>query len=412
MSGSNKDLIRLNTGALDNQLFLMGYSNSWFKYEAWTVISDKVRDVKRKSITDNLSFGGEVSIEFDKVATLLEDVKIDTTISALTPVGTGSYARFVDYLGIALFPNIYVTYASNSVQRYTSNALFCKMMRDSNRKDYRMYDRQLAGRMTASERNTRAKGTQVIRTYVKPYWYKLAGHSVVLTALSNKLKLTLDIAALDNIIQTDYTNGATATIQKVEFIYDVLNVTGPERDEFAEQTFSPEGMAYLFEETHGVLNYKIPAGSTEFKVPLNSLILPWSTGYGFFQKYSDVNTPKGNKTFEYDPADLNKITVAALREGDNADFERLYGIKDSADRYAKKNCSSFFRFPHLFFTVSEVADIKNANFGSFNASQINDFHVSLTFNAPLDVDYAFSIVFFEHNWINHQGGEIQRIFAV
>ena len=80
MSGSNKDLIRLNTGAMDGNLFLMGYSNSWFQYRAWEVISDKVRDVKRKTVTDNLSFGGEVSVEFDKIATLLEDVKVDVTI--------------------------------------------------------------------------------------------------------------------------------------------------------------------------------------------------------------------------------------------------------------------------------------------------------------------------------------------
>lgn len=410
--GSNKDFVRYNTGAMDSNLFLMGMQNSWFQYRAWEVISDKVRDIKKKTITDNLSFGGEVSIEFDKIATLLEDVKVDTTISALTPSGTGTYARFCDFLGIALYPNIYVSYASNSVQKYNSISLFCKHLRDSTRKDGNIYDEQLAGKLTPAQRNTRATAPQTVRTYLKPYWYKLAGHCPILTALANKLKITMNFANLQDVVQTDYTGGASASIQKVEFIYDVLNVTGTERDQFAETTFTPEGMSYLFEETHSVVNYKIPAGSTDFKVPLTQFVLPWSTGYGFFQKYADVNTLNAKKPFEFSISDLALITEARLQDGDVGNFEVLYGTKDSADRYAKKNVCSFFKVPHLFFTVSEAADIKNANFGSFNASNINDFSVYLKFANALAEDYSFSLVLFEHNWINHQRGEIQKIFAV
>lgn len=412
MSGSNKDLIRLNSGAMDGNLFLMGYSNSWFQYRAWEVISDKVRDVKRKTVTDNLSFGGEVSVEFDKIATLLEDVKVDVTISALTPTGTGTYARFCDFLGVALFPNISLSYASNSLQKYSSLSLFTKYMRDKNRKDGIVQERQLAGRLTEAQRNTRATNVQVVRTYIKPYWWKLAGHSVILTALSNKLKITLNFANLQDIVQTDYTGGATATIQKVEFIYDVINLTGIERDQFAQRVFTDEGETYLFEETHNVLNYKIPAGVSDFKIPLNQMQLPFSTVYGFIQKYSDVSTVNQKKPLEFNLDDYALVSETRLKEGENADFVVSYGLKDTADQYIKKNVSSVLSVPHFFYCVTEAADIKNANFGSFNAALVNDFHIYIKFAAPLAVDMAFSVVLFEHNWMNHQRGEIQRIFAV
>lgn len=412
MSGSNKDLIRLNTGAMDGNLFMMGYSNSWFQYRAWEVISDKVRDVKRKTVTDNLSFGGEVSVEFDKVGTLLEDVKVDTTISAITPAGTGTYARFCDFLGLALYPNIYVTYASNSLQKYTSLSLFTKYMRDKNRKDGSLQEDQLAGSLTEAQRNTRATASQVVRTYIKPYWWKQAGHSVILTSLSNKLKITLGLANLNDVMQTDYDGVSTASITKVEFIYDVINLTGIEREQFAQRVFTDEGETYLFEETHTVLNYKIPAGNTDFKIPLNTMQIPFSTAYGFIQKYSAVSTTNQKKPFEFDLADYALVTETRLRESENSDFVVSYGLKDTADQYCKKNVSSCLYIPHFFYCVSEAADIKNANFGSFNAQNASDFHIYVKFASALAVDMAFSVVLFEHNWINHQRGELQRIFAV
>ena len=99
-------------------------------------------------------------------------------------------------------------------------------------------------------------------------------------------------------------------------------------------------------------------------------------------------------------------------QGENADICVLYGLQESADQYVKKNVGSVFSAPHFFYSVTEALDIKNANFGSFNAALVNDFHIYLKFASPLAVDMAFSVVLYEHNWMNHQRGEIQRIFAV
>jgi hypothetical protein len=396
---------------MDASLFMLGYANSYFKYQPWECISDKVRDIKRKVVTDNLNFGGETSIEIDRVGTLLEDIKIDTEVTALTPTGSGTYYRFCDYAGLAIFPTITLSYASNTLHKYDAESMFFKHLRDSNVKDYELYDAQLAGELSAAQRNTRASATQTFRTYLKPWWWKNAGHCVVLTALGNKLKITLDIANLQDIVQTDYTS-ASATINKVTWIYDIINVSGTERDSFQRYPMSEEGVTYLFEDTHSIKNYKLTAGTDEYIIPLNGLSLPFSSAYAILQPYVDVSTPYAKKKFEPPLATILTVSEAILREGEVADFDKSFGLKDVVDKYNKKHMASLYRKCILFWGMSEVCDLKNANLGSFNSSNLNDLQVKLKFSSTVTADLAFSITFFEHNWINHQGGELQKIFSV
>lgn len=407
---SNRILLRLNTGAPDGSLFAQGLKNSFFKPGQWQVISDKIRDMKLQSVTSDLRFGGSYSFEYDKVGTLMEDVKLDVTLGPLTGSGTGSYARYCDYLGIALLSSVQLTYQQNTIQTKQSLAYYMNNLRDNDITHRQIFDTQLAGGLSAAERNTRATAPQKVRIYLKPYWYMLTSHCPIITALANRLKMTVNIANLQDVVQTNYSGNATADIQKLEWRYDVINTTGLERDQFAKLTFLPQGLTYLMEQV-SVIPYKaIESGSTSATIKLEGLTLPWFAIYAIFQPYYDVATPYEKRLFELDPDDLNLISTVALKDGDNATFMKFYGVEDIADHFQKYHCKAQWRQPVICFSASEIADLKNVNTGSFDASNINNFLCHLEFTEALPEKYSISFVVFQHNWVNHQGGEVQTVF--
>lgn len=408
--GSNRILIRLNTGAPDGSLFQSGMQHSMFKYQPWQVIADKVRDIQRNLLTTNVAFGQKVSLELDKTGTLAEDVKVDITIGAIVGAGVGTFARVCDYGGLALVPGVVVSYQQNTIQQYDSQCLFIENARDHDITHRQVFDAGLGGRLTVAQRNTRATAAQTFRTYLKPYWYMLYGHCPILTALANKLKLTLTLAAPQDFIQTDFTNGATTTLQSVQFQSDVINTVGVDREDFSKATFVSRGLSYLFQDVFSTGYFKVPAGSTKFTNDLKGLVLPFTAIYAGFQKDSDVSVPYSKKPFELNPQDLNLITKSIFRDGANTIFEELDGMVDYADRWQKFHSAAQWRFPLISYSPSEIADLKNVNLGSFDAANINNFQHYMEFNAPLPVDYQIFYVFIQHNWVNHQGGELQTVF--
>lgn len=408
---SNRPLLRTNVGVPDGSLFSQGLLNSFFKPEAWQTFSDKIRETQRVLQTQNLVLGQDIGVEYEKVGTLLEDIRLDITLAPIVGQGVGTYARACDYLGLALVPQIEVIYQSNVVQRYNSQALYIKNLRDHDIIRSDIFDQELAGGLTEAERNTRATANQKVRVYLKPYWYGNKGHCPIITALANKIRMNIKLANVQDFVQTDFTLGATTSIVSAEWNHEIINTTGYERDEWSRQVFTPKGLSYLMEDTHSLLYSQIPAGSTEATIDLKGFVLPFTSGYGLLQKTTDINTPFQKKLFQPLITDFNLITEARLQDGTTANFPDVSkSSMDFADRWQKKHCQARWRKPIIFFGMSEIVDIKNINLGSFDAAMCNTLQIYLKFSVPLPVDYSLTFILFEHNFVNHQGGELQKIF--
>jgi hypothetical protein len=407
---SNRVLLRLNTGAPDASLFSQGIQHSFFRPSQWQVISDKIRDIQINTQTQNLTLGQTITFEFDKVGTLAEDTKIDWYLSAITGSGSGTYVRACDYLGLALIPTVQINYQQNTIQTYSNVDLFLENIRDHDITHRQVFDYQLAGGLTPAQRNTRAAAAQKVRTYLKPYWYGLASHCPIITSLANKIKFKLTLASASDFVQTDYSGGATCSLSQVDFIYEVINTTGTERDQFSKLTFTPKGMTYLFQQNHDLLYQSIPSGSTSYTIDLKGFVLPFFALYGIFQRNSEVSTAYQKKLFELSWSDFRYINQITIKNGSTADFIVLKAPFDFSDQWQKHHVKAQWRQPIFGYFPSEVVDIKNVNLGSFDASNINNFQIKFEFTEALPVDFQVSIVNFEHNWINHQGGELQTVF--
>lgn len=408
---SNRVLLRLNTGAPDGSLFATGLQRSYFRPCQWQVIADKIRDIQVNDIVSGVALGSSISVDFEKSGTLLEDTKQDFTISAVVGNGTGTYARVCDFGGLALVPQISLIYQQNTIQTYTNVDLFLKYIRDHDITHRNVFEYQLGGRLTEAQRNTRATAPQTFRVYLKPYWYQLAGHCPIIVALANKLKFKINIAAAQDIIQTDYTGQATVSLTSSRNVFEVVNVTGTDRDSFSRLTFTPAGQTYLFEETHDLAYEEIPAGVTKKTINLKGFVLPFSSQYILFQRAADLTTPWAKKPFEFSDYDFQTyIDKVTIKDGSNANFITLQSPFDFGDHFQKHHSKAQWRYPIIAYCPSEIADLKNINLGSFNAANINNFQLFMEFKQALPVDFMVTVVNFEHNWVNHQGGELQTVF--
>lgn len=406
----NRQLLRINTGAADTSLFTVGFGNSFFIRRPWAIQSDKVRARFRKNFQDNVGLGRSVSFQYPKDGVLLEDVYLQFQLSPVVGAGVGTYARYCDYIGYALVKELKLNYTQNNLQILRPTHYFVKHFRDYSLNNQEIFDDLVKGKLTAAQRNTLATATQYPRIPLKLYWDQLPCHTPVITALAQYLTVDIDIDSKENVVQTDYTNGATATLDSLTYVYDVINFTGNDRDQATQPTMTARGQTFLMEETKSQDYIKIPAGLSEFTYKITGFTAPFSSIYGLFQKYADLITNYQRKPFELTAADLNLISEYSIKDGELEIQKIQVDRGELQEQWQKRHMIAKFREPLLFLSVSEVADIKNQNLGSLNASNMNDFTFNIKFKAPLLEDYALSLVFLQHNWLNHQAGELQRAF--
>jgi hypothetical protein len=132
--------------------------------------------------------------------------------------------------------------------------------------------------------------------------------------LLNILTLDIEFQDKENIIQTDYTLGAAATLDQLTFIYDVINFTGEDRDQATTPTFGATWTNLLNGRNKISRCYiKIPAGSTEFTHKFTGFTAPFSTSISFSKRTLISITPYARKPFELTAADLNLISDYTLK---------------------------------------------------------------------------------------------------
>lgn len=408
---SNRLALRYNTGPQDGSLFALGFEYCLFKYQPWEVAGDKVRQTDKTTfVQSEISPGKKIALEFEKTGTFLEDVIMKTTYGPVTGIGAGTYARFIDWAGLGVVQKIEVTYQQNTIQSYDNLGLFIDYFRDHDITHRNVFRDGLAGGLSTSRRNTRALSNQVFSTYLKPYWYGMRGHCPLLTALANKIRILIYLAPLTDILESDYTQGATSTLTQIEFLSEIINLTGADRESAVMPTFTPRGLSYLVQRKSVISYQKIPAGTTSYVVNLSGLTNPFYAIYFILQRNSEQNTNFQKKPFKLNISDFKNISYSAFRDSSNIKLQEISDYRDFANIWQKFHCGSQWVAPIGFYSATEIADLKNACLGSWNAQNINNFQHEIKFSTPLAEDLLITYVIYEHNWINHQAGEISTVF--
>lgn len=408
---SNITLLRVNTGAQDVSLFKLGYATSFFRYQPWRVISDKVRDLYTNTLTQNLRLGGSLTLELPKVGLYIEDVKLRVKLDTITPAGVGTYARLCDYPFFSFVRNVELNYVQYNLQTITPIAYYAKFLRDHDIQHYEVMESLMNAGLTPAQRNTLAAAAQEFFVYLKPYWYGVNGHVPAVAGLGNLLTFKISFASAQDFIQTDYTLGATTTILEIEPFIDIVNTVGSERQECIAYTQTREGRTFLIEETQPTDYVLIPSGSTTAKIPLNRFTAPLSELYFIFQPNVDVVTSYAKKLYELNPADIQRISRLILRNGLQRevihDFSRP--TLQMADHWQKHH-NTQYRKPLGYLRWGEIAGLKNVSTGSINPVNLDQLELYLEFTSALPEDYVISLISFGYNWINHQAGVVSKVY--
>ena len=418
------NLLRTNVGVVDAKTFAQLSANSVngagvamyrslspYTKRSYYQQTDHIRQQNFEEKTENLRFGGDVGFNIEKTATCLEKLYLEVDISALTPSGAGTYARLCDYAGLQLLQKIRFTCTQQDFDSYPSLKNFISIMRNTSVGRFALETAPLGGGLSAIQRNARALASQTFRVDLKPYWDEIRSNSPILSAISRLLKVTFSLSDLPSLIQTDYTNGATATITGMRLAYDTVHLPGFERDALSREVLDARGLTSLYEDFHVFGPVKIPAGTTTQVIKLEGFQLPFFTSYGFLQLATDVDTQYNKKPFEMDFSLFNNIKTIQFRESQNLIIDELRGLDDFAKRWQENHSDIPYRTPLIVCrSAYDAKKVCHALSGSLNPQNFSNYSVRIEFNTATTADQYYTHCNVEPNFIVQQGGDIQNVF--
>lgn len=407
------EAIRAQTTPEDGALFSVGLKNSKWVPEPHIAFTEDLRQINRTDLGE-VRLGTQLIIPIEKTCTLIEDVHFRFTPPALTPAGGATYTRFVDFLALALITRIRWSYGSNTLQEYSMLHQFQEYEEFSDEKRAN-YEYLTGGGLTAAARNTYAVDPYELTVKIPTPWIDKRCHSPCISALANKLTLTIDFAFPAAVVQTDGTKPASLSLAGCALDYQQIHFTGSTRQELTAITNGKNGISYLYDDV----------GNMSFQVAQNYFR---NTGNEFVQELRDIDGPISKMMitirtqdsldptstdpapYEIDSTFLDGLSYRIV--SNNMDLQdpesQLIDQVVKIDKFIECRYDT----QHVLILWAEFPKIKNCasgnlTFGNFTNPKLLLKNPSLNANHPaLDV----SISYYRHNWLVHQRGVIQKVW--
>jgi hypothetical protein len=220
-------------------------------------------------------------------------------LDALAP--DGSFARYVDYIGLGMWDNLVVLYGTERLQTVRRDENFCKihLMKTDEERDQALS--MLAGGLTPAERSVRAANP---RQHVYCPYYTLLGlhigadpsQNVFVRGIGERIKLQLEMTPLNQWVEADTTFGSVNTgvagagastltgdvVRSANLYCEYQHLYDFQRARLAQEYSNFRRYVFNDIQNHGP-NQSIAAagtllnGSTTFAVPLRELTQPVET---------------------------------------------------------------------------------------------------------------------------------------
>lgn len=408
------ETIRAQTSPEDAALFSLGLRDSKYRPENHLAFTEDVRQIMRLE-TPPIRAGTKVVYSLDKTCTEVEDFEWQLTLPALDIPVDGTFIRYCDYVLHALIKSITWTYGANTLQQYPSMDVSfsdLKLMLDEQRFNE---DFLVGGSLSAAARNTFAAAPRTLRVLIPRPWADKPCQNPIISALSNKLTLTIETNVPGAFIQTDGTKPSTLTISDALLVYQQIHFTGATRTEITALQNEQDGISYLFDDVT----------QSEFDIPANALK---GTGNEFPYIMQDVDGPvrkismlirtqeqldptaAGTAPYEIDPVYLEGLRYRIISNNmdiQDPEYQLLDGVRKIQKYYkcrldTQQGVFLFEEFP----TMQNVAS-GNITFGNFSSPKL------LLSNASLNGDHPalhVTLIVKRHNWLVHQRGVIQKVW--
>lgn len=403
------ELIRTQTTPEDGALLLTGYQNSMFAVREPKRASDRIREKLYLDHADTVA-GRSLKFEIEKTATYLDDLRLECTLPALAVPGDGTFIRYPDFPLWQAIESIEYKFGSNHIATFTPESNFLEYLQATDERK-ECIEVHSQGGLTPAQRNTRAIADQKVQMWLPSPWRFQKCHDPVISALANKLAITIKLRGSAYMYQTDGTKPANLTYSGIKLFTHVVHVVGSERAEVTSLTLAPNGLSYLFkEELNSVKSVDVGKLSPAnwHVIDLIDFTGPIASLHAIIRKESDID-PLGPepKLYEIDGALLQDVIYNIRSSNKDVQEETDANIELAYD--TEKYYSSGPAIGHLRAHWDEYPEMLNCASGHISFGNLNNpqFRIKGPANAErLEVTFTA----FSHNWLNHQGGNLQAVW--
>lgn len=409
----NAEIIRAQTTPEDGALFEVGLRHSKWIPQQHTCFSEDVRQRLITEISAKQS-GQPIIVPFEKESTLLEDIDLVITPPALSVPVDGTYIRYVDWLGCLIVNSFEWRYGSNTIAHYPSEVVYSDVQ-------YLCDERKaneahmLLGDLSAAQRNTYAVNPDPVRVKIPTPWRGLRCHSVLVSALANKMILEMRLAPAPALVQTDGTKPATLTYNTVHVHHQNIHTTGALRGEFTGLTLTPTGISYLFDD-YQVYHHTIPANSlgslNDFPVELRDVDGPIPMISCLLRTSAQLNQNEA----DVDPLDIDTTYLEGLQYGIKSNSMDVHDT-ELMDNDGVYKINKFWRNTRhstrqLTLLWAEFPELKNVASGSVSFGNFTNPRLLLK-NSKLNgvhPELQLTVIAKRFNWLVHQRGNYQKVW--
>lgn len=402
--------IRAQTTPEDGPLLETGFANSLYRPQPHAAVSDHVREKVNLQLEDKPT-GRKLIFDIEKQATLIEDLNLFVTLPALAVPGDGTYIRYADFPLWQAIEKITYKYTSNGLTEYTCDKEFSDY-RFENDEVQRCIEAYGNGNLTPAQRNTLATAPQSVRMRLPTPWRDIRCHNPIISALANKIRIEIQLREARDFVQTDGTKPATLTLTDIRLEQQYIHMTGADRAEATSLTLVPDGLSYLFQEEQTV-HKTIPAnqlgGANPFVVDLNDFDGPIACMTIIVRRESDLDgTSPNTNYYNIDTTLMENMSYFVTSNGISL-FEETSAEKELA-YYVQKYHKSGPGIEQLLLFWDEVPQAKNTATGHISIGNFSNpkLHIRRPTVNPEALD--LTIIARRHNWLNHQAGNLQKIW--
>lgn len=232
---------------------------------------------------------------------LISKLNLRVRLSALTPSGT--FYRWANFVGLNIVDELRVRFGTEKLQTIRRDEIFSKM--HSYYADEEKANLQrLVGGLTEGERDDKAANDQEIMvpflTLMGLHLFGDPSQSLFVRGLGEKVRIEIDLAAFDTLVESDVTNPTVPANPFVELsLYcEGQHVYDAERRQLEKIYASPR--TYTFDEVQTSVRKIVPAATTldggRISVQLDNFNQPSQSMYVILRWANDLNRTVGEAT--------------------------------------------------------------------------------------------------------------------
>lgn len=294
MSGS-EPILRLNAGIIGADKFDDRVSS----YRPTAQMKTAPFQREQIRIPPNTTATAAVTSSYDlsKLADGVDKIWLEFTLPALLK-GTGTFVRYMDYIGFFAWSEIRVRYNGSTLQFVRPMEQFLWQNFMLNDEEKASYDYLVRGNLTTAQRITFAVKSQKLKVPLHTLWINLmSSNTLWIQGLAAKLQFQVDFQSFANMIQSDGTptnssGGALANnlfFTDAQIVAEYLHVTARERANMIRMYQSPQGVRYLITDIQKHENEIAPANvfNSVWTFKLNNIDKPVYAWFFIFRWNED-----------------------------------------------------------------------------------------------------------------------------